>query len=82
MQNHDGTTHPATFQPDLCEQLTSATVIMWIRRRAAAAMGRTDMISAQALAIAAATVERHTMPTQGGECPACRGVHCPGHGTM
>lgn len=52
------TLHPATFQADLCEQLTPATVVVWIRHRGVAAHKRGDTTSARMLAMAAKTVEK------------------------
>jgi len=50
--------HPAAFQADLCEQLTPATVVVWIRHRGVAALNRGDTTLAQLLAMAASTVEK------------------------
>lgn len=56
-------THDATLQPDLCEQLTPATVIVWLRRKAAEKHGEGNDLAARSLAMAAATVERHVLGT-------------------
>jgi len=53
--------HPAMFQPDLCEQLTPATVAVWLRRRAREAHVKGD-VSWHTLAMAAEKVERLAAP--------------------
>ncbi len=58
MLNPDGTTHPATFQPDICDQLTPATVAVWLRRQAVDAIGRGDITTATGLCMSLKTVER------------------------
>ncbi len=58
MTNPDGTIHPATFQPDLCDALTPATVCVWLRRQAIAANARGDTALCFALGIAARKVEQ------------------------
>ncbi len=58
MKNPDGSDHPATFQPDLCEQLTPATVAVWLRKRGLEAYARQDTNRAYALAVAANHVEK------------------------
>jgi hypothetical protein len=58
MRNPDGTLDPATFQPDLCDQLTPATVCVWLRRQGTAAQSRGDTSLAFALGIAARKVEQ------------------------
>jgi hypothetical protein len=60
MLNPDGTTHPATYQPDLAADLTPATVIMWLRHRAAEAEKRGDKRWVE-LATAANLTERATI---------------------
>ena len=58
MNNPDGTLHPSTFQADLCDQLTPATVVVWIRRRGVTALKRGDVTLARLLGMAAGTVEK------------------------
>ncbi len=57
MKNPDGTTHPATFQADLCEQLTPATVAVWLRARGRELLARGKEGDAFALGTAARRVE-------------------------
>lgn len=54
----DDTLHSATFQPDLCDQLTPATVCVWLRRQGTAALEQGETTKAQMLAMAAGTVEK------------------------
>jgi hypothetical protein len=60
MKNPDGTTHPATFQPDICAELTPATVTVWLRKHAADAYAK-DAAKCSDLVIAAKMVEKHLL---------------------
>lgn len=58
MSSPDDTIDPATFQSNLCEQLTPATVVVWWRGQAVASLERGDLTLCHLLGIAARNVEK------------------------